>query len=157
VDLIAQDEVFAKYYYQDYYTKFQRNSAQFGASIEVPLWVGRSARAYISQDQADIEKLRIEVARTRSQITDNVRRAFEAARHADLARDVARDDLALAREQVSVDLAQNEEGRLPMATLEQARAAEDQKWIAYYDAQHQAERARLDVLRHTGTLVTALK
>ncbi|HTS75783.1 MAG TPA: TolC family protein [Bryobacteraceae bacterium] len=157
VDLIAQDEVFAKYYYQDYYTKFQRNSAQFGASIEVPLWVGRSARAYISQDEADIEKLRIEIRRTRSQITDNVRRAFEAARHADLARDVARDDLALAREQVSVDLAQNEEGRLPMATLEQARAAEDQKWIAYYDAQNQAERARLDVLRHTGTLVTALK
>ncbi len=157
VDLVAQDEVFAKYYYQNYYTTFQRNSAQFGASIEVPLWIGKSARAYISEDEADIAKLRIEIARTRSQITDNIRRAFRAAKHAQMARELARDDLALAREQVSVDLAQNEEGRLPMATLEQARAAEDEKWIAYYNAQHEEERSRLDVLHQTGTLVAALK
>lgn len=156
-ELIAQDEVFAKYYYQDYYTKFQRNSAQFGASIEVPLWIGKSARAYITQDEADIEKLRVEIARTRSRIADDVRRAYQDAKHAETVRDVAKDDLDLAREQVNVDLAQNEEGRLAMSALEQARAAEDEKWIAYYDAQHVAERARLNILRQTGNLVAAFK
>lgn len=155
--LIAQDEVFAKYYYQDYYTHFQRNSAQFGASIEVPLWIGKSARAYITQDEADIEKMKIEIARTRSKIRDDVRRAYQDEKHAEAMRDVAKDDLDLAREQVNVDLAQNEEGRLAMSALEQARAAEDEKWLAYFDAQRLAERARLNVLHQTGTLVTALK
>ena len=44
-----------------------------------------------------------------------------------------------------------------MATLEQARAAENDKWLAYYEAQHAADVARLNVLRQTGTLQAALK
>jgi outer membrane protein TolC len=155
--LIAQDEVFAKYYFQDYYQKFSRTSAQFGASIEVPVWVGKAARAYISQDEADIEKLRVQIAQVRGRVSDDVRRAYQDARHAEMVRDVARDDLALAREQVNVDLAQNEEGRLAMSALEQARTVENEKWLAYYEAQHLTERARLNVLHRTGTLVSALR
>ena len=157
VNLIAQDQVFAKYYYQNYYTNFQRNSAQFGASIDVPLIAGRSAKAYISQDETDLAKLRIEVDRTRARITADLRRAFQDVRHAEAVRKYAQADLDVAREQVNVDLAQNGEGRLPMTAVEQARAVENEKWLAYYDAQHQEDRARLNVLHQTGTLLTALK
>jgi len=31
------------------------------------------------------------------------------------------------------------------------------KWLAYYDAQHVVEVARLNVLRHTGTLLASIK
>jgi len=54
-------------------------------------------------------------------------------------------------------LAQMDEGRVPPAAVEAARAAEDEKWLAYYDAQRAAELARLNVLRQTGTLEAALR
>ena len=44
-----------------------------------------------------------------------------------------------------------------MAQVEASRAAEQEKWIAYYDTQHALEVARLTVLRQTGTLVAALR
>jgi hypothetical protein len=50
-----------------------------------------------------------------------------------------------------------DEGRAPLARVESSRAAENAKWLAYYEAQSLAERARLDVLRQTGTLQAALK
>jgi hypothetical protein len=44
-----------------------------------------------------------------------------------------------------------------MAKVEASRAIENEKWLAYYEAQHTAELARLNVLRQTGTLVATLK
>jgi outer membrane protein len=157
VNLIAQYELFAKYYYQNYYPVFSRNSVQVGASFDVPVLMGRSSQAFISQAEADIAKARLEITRTRSRIASDMRRAFQEMKRAESAREVARADRDLAREQVNVDLAQNEEGRLPAAALEQARAIENEKFLAYYEAQHAADRARLNVLRLTGTLVATLK
>jgi outer membrane protein len=157
IDLIAQYELLGKYYYQNYYQTFQRNSAQLGASFSVPLLAGKAAHAYISQDETDIAKIRVEIARTRAKISADLEHAFREVKHAEAVRDVARADLDLAREQVSVDLAQNEEGRLSTTVLEQARALENEKWLAYYDGQHQADRARLNVLHQTGTLLSALR
>jgi outer membrane protein TolC len=157
VTLIAQEQVYAKYYYQNYYPVFHRNSAQLGASFEIPILAGRSARAYISQDETDLAKIRVEIARTRSKISADLRHGFGELKHAEAVLEVAKADLDLAREQVNVDLAQNQEGRLPMAALEQARALENEKWLAYYDAQHQSDRARLNLLHQTGTLLSTLR
>jgi len=41
--------------------------------------------------------------------------------------------------------------------VETARATEQAKWVAYYDAQHAAEIARLNVLRTSGTLLAAVR
>ena len=72
VNLVAQYSLFAKYNYQDYFTKFQRNNAQVGASIEIPLIVGRTGSAQSAQSEADIAKLRIELDRTRTRITSDL-------------------------------------------------------------------------------------
>jgi outer membrane protein TolC len=157
VNLIAQYELFAKYYYQNYYTNFQRNSGQLGASIDVPLLAGRSAQAYRAQSEADIAKLRIEVDRTRARVAADLRRAFQEVKRADSARDVARLDLDVARDQLSLDLAQMDGGRVPLAKVEESRAVENDKWVAYYGAQHAAELARINVLRQMGTLTATLK
>jgi len=157
VNLVAQYSLFAKYNYQDYFTKFQRNNAQVGASIEIPLIVGRTASAQSAQSEADVAKLRIEVDRTRARIASDLRIAYLNLRRSDAARDVARADLDLTREELTIDLAQMDEGRLPLATVEALRATENEKWLAYYDAQHAAEVARLNVLRQTGTLEVALR
>jgi len=73
------------------------------------------------------------------------------------AADLARLDLEVAREQLSVNLAQVQEGRLGLREVEQARVVENQKWIAFYDAQYAAEKAQWNVLRLTGGLVAAIE
>ena len=70
---------------------------------------------------------------------------------------MARLDLEVAREQLSVDLAQLQEGRLTMREVEQARVVENQKWIAFYDAQYAAEKAQWNVLRLTGGLLASIE
>ena len=158
VNLVAQYNLLGRYNnFQDYFSKFSRNNVELGASFEVPLLTGRSPAAYAAQAEADASKIRVEVSRTRSRITADLRRAYQEVRRADSAREVARAELDLAREQLSVDLAQYDEGRLPQAKVEASRAAENEKWLAYYDAQHASESARLNVLRQTGTLVAALR
>jgi outer membrane protein TolC len=158
VNLVAQYALFGTYNnYQDYFQKFTRNNAQLGASFEIPLLAGRSHGAYASQAEADAAKLRIEVARTRSRITGDLHRAYQEMRRADTAREVARADLDLARDQLSIDLAQYDEGRTPLAAVEASRATENEKWLAYYDTQHASELARASVLRLTGNLVAAVQ
>ncbi len=157
VNAVAQYELLGKYYYQNYFQQFQTNNGQLGASIDIPLIAGPSARAYITSAETDIAKIKIEVDRTRSRITADLRRAFQEVKRAESARDYASADLDVARDQVAIDLAQYNEGRLQMSALEQARALENEKWLALYDAQHTAERARLSILKQTGTLQAALK
>jgi outer membrane protein TolC len=156
-NLVAQGEVYAKYYYQNYYSTFQRTSGQLGASFDIPVLMGRSARAYVSQAEDDIAKLRIQTDHTRTRITADLRKGFQEIRRAESGRDYARAALDLARDEVSLNLAQNDEGKVPQAAVEQARAIEQEKWLAYYEAQHDVEVARLNVLRQTGTLLAAVK
>ncbi|MDQ1471182.1 MAG: outer membrane protein, partial [Bryobacterales bacterium] len=59
--------------------------------------------------------------------------------------------------QLSVLLAQMNEGRAGLRQVEEARFNEDEKWIAFYDAQFSSEKARLNVLKHTGELTAALR
>jgi outer membrane protein TolC len=158
VNLVAQDNIFAKYNYTASYNfLYHLNNPALGASITVPLLVGHTAKAYASQAEADVAKLHIEVARTRSRITADLRRAYQEVKSAETSRELARADLDLTREELSNDLAKYEEGRLTLATLEALRATENEKFLAYYVSQQTAERARLNVLRLTGTLLAALK
>jgi hypothetical protein len=71
--------------------------------------------------------------------------------------EVAKAELDLAHAQLSVLLAQLNEGRATLKQVEDARFAEDEKWIAFYDAQYGAEKARLNLLNRTGQLWAALQ
>jgi outer membrane protein TolC len=157
INAIAQYSLLAKYNYQDYFSKFKRSNWELGAAFEIPLVVGRAASALAAQSEADAAKLRVEVGRTRSRITADLRRAYQEIHKAETSRDVARADLDVSREELNIGIAQMDEGRLPLARVEEMRAAENEKWLAYYASQHAVELARLNVLRQTGTLAAALR
>jgi outer membrane protein len=157
LSLIAQDNIFAKYNYTDTNFAFHYNNPVLGVSITVPLLVGKTAKAYASQADADLSKLRVRVAQKRSEITADLRRAYQQVKSAQSSRELARADLDLTREELDGDLARYEEGKLPLATIEALRATENEKFLAYYVSQQTEERARLNVLRLTGALVAALK
>lgn len=157
LDLVAQYALFSKQNYSQYFNKFQRNNGQLGVSIQVPLLVGSAPKGYLAQAEADSAKLRAQINSTRNRIVLETQKSYQELTKAQSAGEVARLDLDVAREQVSVLLAQLGEGRVPQQAVDQARLAEQEKWIAFYAAQHAIERARLDLLHQTGTILAALK
>jgi outer membrane protein TolC len=123
----------------------------------VPVFSGPGVAAASAQAEAEAAQLRIQFRSARRRIESDTRKACEDLRQAQAARNVARLDLDLAREQVSVLLAQMQEGRATLRQVEEARAAETDKWIAFYDAGANLEKARFNVLRQTGGLLAALR
>ena len=156
VDLVAQYSLFAKYAYANFFQKFQRNNAQIGFSVTLPLLVGSAPSAQASQAELDLAKLHIQVNETRSRIALNTRKGYRDLHRAEAARNVAKLDLEVARDQLSVLLAQSDEGKASESQLNQARVSEQSKWLAFYDSEHNLERARLNMLHQTGDLVAAL-
>ena len=157
IDLIGQWGLFAKFNnYTNYFRTFQRNNGEIGASITIPLWTGPAVSAAVAQAEADAAHLHIELSAARNRISLETRQSFQALHKADTERDVARLDLDVARDQVSILLDQMNEGRATMQQVEQARFEEDEKWIAFYDAQYAAEKAAWDLLHRTGGLMAAL-
>ena len=61
---------------------------------------------YIGQDEAELARLRAQTEQARNRIALDTRKAFLQLRKADTARNVARLDLDVAREQLSILLAQ---------------------------------------------------
>jgi outer membrane protein len=157
VNLVAQYELFAKYNnFQEYFTRFQRNNAELGISVLFPLLGGTAVKGLMEQAATDIAKLRLQINDTRNQVTLNARRGFLELRKAESARELAREQLELARDDLSVLISQMTEGRVLLSRVEQARVAENDRWLAWYAADTNLERARLALLRDTGTLVAAL-
>lgn len=157
VDLVAQYALFAKSNYSNYFTRFQRNNGELGVSIQIPILTGSASKGLASQAQTDILELRTQLGQTRNRIQLDTQKSYRELQKATSAQEVARLDLDYTRDQVSLLLAQLGEGRATQQQVDDARFAEQEKWIAFYDAQHLVENARLDLLRQTGTLQAALR
>lgn len=157
-DLVAQYAMLARFNnYEDFFRKYQRNNAQLGMSMQIPLWLSPGAKALAAKADAEAAKLRVELQQTRGRVTLEAERRYREYSTAETARNVARLDLDVAREQLSVVLARMEEGRAGLRDVEQARIAEQEKWIAYFDAQATLEHARYALLDRTGGLIAALR
>ncbi len=158
LSLVAQYGLFARFNnYDDFFQRFQRHNGQIGVALEVPIVAGEASRAMASQASTDLLRLRAEIAALKHRISTDTRDALQEIRRAASARDFARLDLDVAREGLSVALARYEEGRATLAEVEQGRAAEQSKWIAYFGSQHALERARYALLRQTGGLIAAVR
>ena len=157
VDLVAQYALLAKTNYQNFFTRFQRNNGELGVSIQIPLITGSASKGLAAQAQTDILELRTQMGQIRNRIQLDTQKSYQELEKARSAQEVARLDLDYTRDQVSLLLAQLGEGRATQQQVDNARLTEQEKWIAFYDAQHLVENARLDLLRQTGTLQAALR
>lgn len=158
LDLVAQYALFGRFNnYEDFFRRFQRHNGQIGMSVQVPLWLGPAAKALAAKADFEGAQLRIELAQARGRLALETQRRYRDHRTADSARQLARLDLDVAREQLSVELARLEEGRSSLKRVEELRLAEQEKWMAYFDAQAGLERARFALLEKTGGLAAALR
>ncbi len=157
VDLVAQYSMLSKINnYEQFFQRFQRNNVEIGASFQLPLLAGPGVSAQMAQTMTDITRLRAELNATRNRISTEIQQSFRDVKKADSSAEVARLDLDVARDQVSVLLAQMQEGRATMRQVEEARVAENDKWMAFYDARYTAERARWNLLHLAGNLLASL-
>ena len=157
IDVVAQYALFAKSNYEKFFTNVQRNNAELGVSISVPLLSGSAGKGLAEQAQADVLALRTQMNQTRNRIALETQRSYQEMQKASSAREVARLDLDYARAQVTLLLDQLAEGHATQQRVDDARLNEQEKWIVFYDSQRTLEKARLDVLRQTGTLAASLR
>lgn len=158
IELVAQYGLFAKFNnFDQYFNRFQRNNAQIGLSFQLPVLAGTAASAATATAQAESNRLRAELGRVRNRTSYATQRAYQAVTNAERGRELARLELELQRENVAVTLARQEGGRATLADVEQARFNEGERWIGYYDAQYQLERAKVALLRWSGALLVALR
>lgn len=157
VDLVAQYALLAKFNnYAQYFNTFQRNNGEIGVAFQLPLF-SPGVGAQMAQTEVELNHLKLELAAARNRIAADLQQSFREARKAETAAEVSRLDLEVARAQLDVDLAMMREGRIPLRQVEEARLAENDKWIAFYDAQYSVEKARWNVLRLSGGLLEAVQ
>jgi outer membrane protein TolC len=158
VDLVAQYALFAKYNdLQQYFARFQRNNGELGASIVIPLFAGTGIKAAVAPLDTEQKRLEVELQSAKDKIAMSVHQSYQTVDRAKLAGELAKEDLDLTRDRLTLVLDQLNDGRATLREVEQARIEESEKWIAFYDAQFNQERARLDLLHQTGDLLAAIQ
>jgi outer membrane protein TolC len=78
-------------------------------------------------------------------------------RELELGRDVARLDLKLSQQSLALVQAQNDQGRSTLRELEQAHLEENDKWLAFLEADFQRQQAQLALLQSTGQVSRILQ
>jgi outer membrane protein TolC len=157
-DLVAQYALLGRFNnYEDFFRTFERHNGQLGLSVQLPLFARGQIGPRIAQAETEAEQAKVRLTAARSTVALEARRLHREVQQAESAGELTRLELDLARESLSVLLARFDEGRAPLREVEQARVLEAQRWEAFYDAQTTAGKARLNLLRHTGGLLAALR
>ena len=158
VDLVAEYARLTRYNFNtDFFGRFSPNAGELGVSVKIPVLSGTGASALAQQAELDSTRLREQIKSARGRISLDARRSFEELRNVEGAEEVARLDLEVTRKMLSVALARFGEGRATLSDVALQHTAENEKWITFYEAQSSRERARLNLLRQTGSLLSALR
>ncbi len=137
--------------YAEFFNKFQRNNYNAGINVQVPIFSAQ-LRANIGLAQVNLDAAKATLASKRTELTADVRQKTRRVREMDAAKEVARLELQLAQQNVAVLQAQFGEGKLNLRDMEKARLEENDKWMAYLDANFQKQQAQLDLLKAAGQL-----
>jgi outer membrane protein TolC len=142
--------------YTDYFNKFSRNNVIFGLEIRIPIFASHTS-AEVAFARADLDAANLVVLKKRSELSLDVRHKARDVRESDLNSDVARLELQLAQENLSVLQAQVDQGRGSLRDLEAAHIEESDKWLAYLDANYARQQVQLELLRTTGEVAKVLQ
>jgi outer membrane protein TolC len=142
--------------YTDFFKKFQRNNVIFGLEVRIPIFASRTTSA-VAFARADLNTAELVLAKKRSELSLDVRRKARQVRESDLAGEVARLELQLSQENLRILQVQFDQGRGSLKDLEAAHLDENDKWLAYLDANYARQQAQLELLRTTGQVAKVLQ
>ncbi len=159
LELVAIYDVLAKYNFKNYaniYNNFMYNNLNAGINVNVPIFSAKT-RANVALAQAGLDAAKLNLANKRTQVSAEVRQRSRKVQETDAAKEVARLELQLATQNVAVLQSQFGEGKANLRDVERARLDENEKWMAYLDANFQRQQAQLELLRTAGQLEKALE
>lgn len=157
IALIGQYNLLAKFNnYDQFFNKFQRNNFIVGIDVKIPIFASHTG-ASIAFAQANLTASEMQVENKRAQISLDVRHQARQAREMDMNREVARLQLELAQQNLQVLQSQFQQGRASIRDLEGGQLDENEKWLAFLDAEYAHQQSELDLLRTTGQLAQAFQ
>jgi len=146
----GQYNVLAKFNnYDVFFNKFQRNNVVAGVQIRIPIFAARTS-AGVAAAQANLAAAEMALEARRSEVSLDVRHRARQGRETETAREVARLELELAQQNLGVLQARFNEGRASLRDLEAAQLDQNDKWLAFLDADFARQQAQLELLRATG-------
>jgi len=151
--------VLAKYNFKNYTNfiqNFRYNNLNAGVNVNVPIFSSKT-RASIALAQANLDASKINLSNTRTQVSAEVRQRSRKVRQTEAAKEVARLELQLAQQNVAVLQSQFGEGKANLRDMERARLDENEKWMAYLDANFRRQQAQLELLKTAGQVDTVLQ
>lgn len=152
LEFVSIYSVLAKFNnYSQFFNGFQRNNFNAGVDVRVPIFSAQT-RAAIGLAQINLESAKVNLTNKKTELSADVRQKTRRVRERDAAKEVARLELQLAQQNVAVFQSQFAEGKLNLREVEKARLEENEKWMAYLDANFQRQQAQLELLKTAGQL-----
>jgi outer membrane protein TolC len=159
LQLVAIYDVLAKYNFNNYsnlYQNFKYNNLNAGVNINVPIYSAKT-KASVALAQVNLAAAKINLNNTRTQVSADVRQKSRKVQQADAAKEVARLELQLAQQNLAVLESQFGEGKTNLRDVEKSRLDENEKWMAFLDANFRRQQAQLDLLKTAGQLEKVLQ
>jgi outer membrane protein len=135
----------------EFFPRFERNNFNAGVNVQVPIFSAQT-KANIALAEVNLRIAEANLANKKQEISAAVRQKTRHLRERDAAKEVARLELQLAQQDVSVLQSQLDEGKVNLREVERARVTENEKWMQYLDANFQRQQAQLDLLQAAGQL-----
>jgi outer membrane protein len=139
--------------YDKYYNpgSFQRNNIAAGVQINIPLFSAKT-RANVALAKSQLEESEVTLGTKRQEVRLDVLQKERNVRELNASREVARLDLKLAQQTLELSQAKFEQGNLTLRDIEQSRLDENDKWVAFLDADFALQQGQLNLLQATGQL-----
>ncbi len=154
LELVSVYSLLAKFNnYEQFFRvgSFQRNNLNAGVQAQVPIF-SPQVKANIALAQVNLDVAKAALANKKNEVSAAVRVKTRRLRERDAAKEVARLELQLAQQNVTVLQSLFGEGKVNLREVERARLDESDKWMAYLDANFQRQQAELDLLQTAGQL-----
>lgn len=152
LSIIGEYEVLSKFNnYAEFYKTFQRNNVTIGVEAQIPIFSSRT-RANVSLAKKQLDEASLLLSNKKDEVRIDVEQKVRSVRELDASREVARLELKLSQQSLELMQAKFEDGRATLRDLEQARLDENDKWVAFLDADLAREQGQLSLLQATGQL-----
>jgi len=152
VNVVGQYSILSRFNnYDEFYTHFERNNVNVGVQVTIPIFAAKTS-ANVSLARSQLSEAELLLGNKRQQVRFDVQQKARSVRELDASREVARLDLQLAQETLQLDQAKFDQNRTTLQDIEQARLDENDKWVAFLDADFARQQAQLTLLQATGQL-----
>jgi outer membrane protein TolC len=152
VNIVGEYSILSKFNnYLEFYKQFERNNINVGVQIQIPIFSAKT-HAEVGLAKNQLSEAEVALSNKRQQVRFDVQQKARSVRELEASREVARLDLQLAQETLQQEQAKFDQNRITVQEIEQSRLDDNQKWVAFLDADFARQQAQLTLLQATGQL-----